>query len=1143
MAKIPVIDEVSTSLKSLGHAITGDVQGARDVWHEYAKSSVVGSSVHAAVLAGQGRSEEAATAIKGAARATGRVILPDLGVKIPVLHELGVAGRSLGNAMAGDTAASRQNWHEYAESSVVGSGIYAGIIAAQGDSERAREVGIGMGKATASAALETVITVGTVLTGGVAAPLGLGASIGIGSAVGATASAGGSAAITAIEGKEVTAGNIVGAALNGAAIGAAGGAIGYALKGAHRAAQATSQSTEGTLDTLATGAGECIGKGLGGAGVEVVSRIFGEEESGEDVEAQEEENRRRQEEARQAQEEENRRRQEEARQAQEEENRRRQEEVRQAQEEESRRRQEEARQAQEEENRRRQEEARQAQEEDNRRRQEEARQAQEEDNRRCQEEAVRVQEKAEQRVKEAQKNVHHKEAELKFLEGLIGEAERTEGTALPEVQKPKEGFWRGVRRFRTEALDSFGDLLPSGGKVVYDNIRQKGVDFEKDVRREGAKLETLLTEKAAKSQEIQALNAKLEKAKITLREAEASLRAVTLDPVVEYSRKATKKISEWGEPVNQQIKKHVAPPLKDGLAGIVRGTTAPIEGAIKAAGAIAGGFGYEETQKQLNKKADQISRSSQATGRDLAEVTGQITTAKNATRVAATAIGTVLVGPAAGVMASSAVQTAQGEDVTRKGIAINYAASLASGGASELASGLGALASGAAGGAAGSATRTIITKASNGEEINADDVFISAAKGAAGGAVSTGVGSDGSLLGNAANSALSSAASDATEQLLQTGAVDLKRTATAAGAAAISNVNDQIIGASVKAVVEKIESVSIEAQCSKSQPSESATKETAQKQDTASSRENAGTGEKRQGQDKVGASQPEKPDKDLAKTKAPQTDSPSASSVGKGQRQRSGRDPLNTPTRSEQQVPSRSDYSDPDYIGDDNPIPMHGAQRDEAIAATGRKATKKTATQKLRALNEGFGSGGAATGDGKADRRRYKTYQNSLDARRLGQQITAPRAPTGAGARVVAGIGLVDLINDFVKRFTTMRDTEDSFRVRVFGGDPEIEKLEEVSRFVTPEILRLEKEKHIAASKANKLHVKGAWDFRGDALKRIFEKQGDDISTLDAEIRIVLRLPKTEREQIEKLADRYIRDNWEPVKSVGKEDSSSCLVM
>lgn len=228
MGNVPVIHEVRTSLESLGDALTGDTNSARKRWHTYKEQSFFGSGVAALHAVCNGSEDEATRLAKGMARATGCIL--DTGLKIPILHEIGTCGRSLGNAMAGDTDSSRSDWDVYSNQSFFGSGVRAAERAAAGDWEGAQRFGVGMGVATAKGLIEAVSMAATVCTAGAAAAAvaptaAVTAGAVTGGLVGAATGAGSNAAETALDGKPLHAGTIVGAALCGGVSGAIAGAV------------------------------------------------------------------------------------------------------------------------------------------------------------------------------------------------------------------------------------------------------------------------------------------------------------------------------------------------------------------------------------------------------------------------------------------------------------------------------------------------------------------------------------------------------------------------------------------------------------------------------------------------------------------------------------------------------------------------------------------------------------------------------------------------------------------------------------------------------------------------------------------------------------------------------------------------------
>ena len=227
MGNLPVVHEVTTSFQSLGDAITGDLDGAANRWNTYAEQSVIGFGVYAAVEAARGNEERAIELGKGMGRATGSALLGGgLLRNVPVFHELATAGDSLGDVIGGgDTETAAQRWGDYAENSVIGSGVYAAVEAGKGNTERAEELGKNMGKAAISAGITTAAVAATIATGGAAAPLGAAAAAGVGAAVGAGVGAGAAAAEQALRKDKIEAGDVVAAALMGGVGGAVGGGM------------------------------------------------------------------------------------------------------------------------------------------------------------------------------------------------------------------------------------------------------------------------------------------------------------------------------------------------------------------------------------------------------------------------------------------------------------------------------------------------------------------------------------------------------------------------------------------------------------------------------------------------------------------------------------------------------------------------------------------------------------------------------------------------------------------------------------------------------------------------------------------------------------------------------------------------------
>ena len=65
MAKLPILQELGTVIVSLGDLITGNPRKAGERWENYAKESMIGSTVAAAAYGMAGDSEKAKEYGKG----------------------------------------------------------------------------------------------------------------------------------------------------------------------------------------------------------------------------------------------------------------------------------------------------------------------------------------------------------------------------------------------------------------------------------------------------------------------------------------------------------------------------------------------------------------------------------------------------------------------------------------------------------------------------------------------------------------------------------------------------------------------------------------------------------------------------------------------------------------------------------------------------------------------------------------------------------------------------------------------------------------------------------------------------------------------------------------------------------------------
>eukprot|EP01035_Chromulina_nebulosa_P024486 gene24486-31886_t len=168
MGNIPVIHELLTSGLSLGHAICGDTNRAREVWCEYSEKSILGSGVYAAIVASNGDLDRANELGKGMLRATCGVL--DVSRSIPVLHEIAVASDSLSDAILGETDQAGDRWKHYIDDSLLGSFVYSAVEKVNGNIEHANELMEKSGRKLASGLIETVTVAACILTDGVAAP-------------------------------------------------------------------------------------------------------------------------------------------------------------------------------------------------------------------------------------------------------------------------------------------------------------------------------------------------------------------------------------------------------------------------------------------------------------------------------------------------------------------------------------------------------------------------------------------------------------------------------------------------------------------------------------------------------------------------------------------------------------------------------------------------------------------------------------------------------------------------------------------------------------------------------------------------------------------------------------------------------------
>lgn len=252
MGNIPVAHEVTTSFRCLGDAIVGNPQGARERWRHYADESFIGSGVCAAVHASKGNMSRAEEYGKGMGRATGKIICGGgLLRDVPVLHELATCGESLGDMIGGgDDEMACQRWEQWADSSLIGSGVGSMIEARKGNATRAAQLHRAAGKAGAKASITVGATVATVAVTVATAGIGLVPAVAAGATMGATAGAAATAGVQAIDGHPINKGDVVGNCLLGGAAGALAG--GMAARAG--AASGTSAASAAEADAVLTGA-------------------------------------------------------------------------------------------------------------------------------------------------------------------------------------------------------------------------------------------------------------------------------------------------------------------------------------------------------------------------------------------------------------------------------------------------------------------------------------------------------------------------------------------------------------------------------------------------------------------------------------------------------------------------------------------------------------------------------------------------------------------------------------------------------------------------------------------------------------------------------------------------------------------------
>ena len=140
LGQTPGFHEAKTIVTSLQDVCRGDNNSAKRKWEEYAEKSVFGSPFKSLAELVQGNIPEAERLGRNSGKALGEVVEAlGFGSKLPVLHEVALAGKSLQHAAADDPGAANAVWHRYREDTVLGQMLTATVEAAQGRKEVASQ--------------------------------------------------------------------------------------------------------------------------------------------------------------------------------------------------------------------------------------------------------------------------------------------------------------------------------------------------------------------------------------------------------------------------------------------------------------------------------------------------------------------------------------------------------------------------------------------------------------------------------------------------------------------------------------------------------------------------------------------------------------------------------------------------------------------------------------------------------------------------------------------------------------------------------------------------------------------------------------------------------------------------------------------
>lgn len=309
----------------------------------------------------------------------------------------------------------------------------------------------------------------------------------------------------------------------------------------------------------------------------------------------------------------------------------------------------------------------------------------------------------------------------------------------------------------------------------------------------------------------------VEPAKKSVTQTTRYLEDSVVRPVTKELRSATKTFSDATRPLSDPFTK-ASEPLKKLGVETLSVVTRPAEGVMKTYGAFAKHvMGDDATAKRMNQAADQIHRTNQSVSTAVMDAAATQLTAKSITKNVATIAATAYGGAAAGAAARGFVETAQGETVTGKDMAIS-AVAIGAGGmagsstASALGPGVGgSVLSGAASGSTSNVTTTVLSTVSESNRKltwnqTRDAALSGAVTGGVSGAVNhatqpvapaAGRAPETSIAEAVGKSTLSGAAvsgaADMMNQYQQTGKVDLALTVEAMGRGAGSGAVDSLI--------------------------------------------------------------------------------------------------------------------------------------------------------------------------------------------------------------------------------------------------------------------------------------------------------------------------------------------------------------